>query len=638
MDTSQAEHAQGPPPAEPGDPDVRPDDAATASAPERLWRRAVVGGTLVAGLVAGTSAWRSPVAPSRPSLPGWSRVNFVVACAGLVTLAIPGVTRMLTELDERRRGRSVGRGIAVVSAAVAGAGAAYTGWQVTVDVGSGLPEREVPLMAMALLVLAGGAAVRATPGGHAAASSGRGRGRLVSVGAMLMVGSVATALSTGLAAQVEGLPHDATTAARSQPLALHAPTQVAWSRVLPGGHHLDHSFGTLLAGGGFVVPEGDGLVVLDGTTGDERWHHRWTGASLDRLWTNQAGTWIVARFEPGNRPDQGGRYVVLDAATGQVAWDLTRAPGVGDHIPWGNVMGLTDDVLVLLSVDDPDRSRSVAIDLATGEHLWSRDEPAEGEPGGSCGASGLGHPDFDAVAPDTILLQTGCSDERALVGIDDRTGRERWRYLPDVPGGADIQGYAVELSPGGAAAHVRSVWSDGREDQGEQVVLDPSTGEVLLSPAQMADRPLHPAGAAPGRRDRIYLDEPPSDTAVLRSTDVDGSDEGGDGLTDWLVQVADIGGAVTEAEVPDCGFSFGGTAVVDGSLVVVCSGAPADTDAGDQEPFVWVAPLDDPGDGHRIDVETEVASASTMEVPRLYVGPGVLAVVWPYGDRLTVLR
>jgi outer membrane protein assembly factor BamB len=264
---------------------------------------------------------------------------------------------------------------------------------------------------------------------------------------------------------------DATTAADTRPAPVPAaPRTRTWMWHAPEGLTVRE---VVPAGAGVVVAVDDGVVALDGVTGRERWHYRVAGARVALAAVTPDGDTLTLTY---NVPGEGIneiRVLVLDATTGTVVLDET---GDGsyfyDSYSWGV---LTDQVLVSVAM------QVRAFDPRTGERRWEYTPPPQCEvwEEGPPTMAGAGVVTVGMVCgPDKPPVRIPSDPEPVtvtVVGLDERTGQQRWQHTRDgvlvaklVPAG---DGSAVFLQCDGFAA-----------------LLDPATGApVLDAPGTDAD-------------------------------------------------------------------------------------------------------------------------------------------------------
>ena len=170
-------------------------------------------------------------------------------------------------------------------------------------------------------------------------------------------------------------------------------------------------------GAGVIVGVPNGVVALDGVTGQERWHYRAAGEARGGLVASPNGELVAF----GLRGSAQSHAVVLDAMTGTVLNDLDE--GIG---PWS---AMTDHTVTY--GDDDEVSAFVA---ETG-HAWDFTVP-EGcallfdtpNPAPSSSVAVVGFACGDDGDPRTNPVANPLPVAVTFVGLDDRSGAERWRH------------------------------------------------------------------------------------------------------------------------------------------------------------------------------------------------------------------
>lgn len=254
------------------------------------------------------------------------------------------------------------------------------------------------------------------------------------------------------------------------PGTLTTVTRVGWTWEKPEDARIER----IVAGPrGPVVLLGDGLVGLDGASGEELWTYRlpfgWytsTGASL-------GGDLAYVSYRQDPDDIESGRMTAIDTATGEITErtplppeELTAAGEAerGDPSP-----GIT---LYWNSAYDGSRT-VVAYDNAGEEVLWTRLVHAPEDSGSLDMRTFAGYGETTVVA---YLDGNGVEGWTVVVlGLDTRTGEEEWR-LEDRD--TTVTNF-LRISPEGTAvsAGERPVVGVGYE-YGPTTLLDPSTGEV----------------------------------------------------------------------------------------------------------------------------------------------------------------
>ncbi|QSB12580.1 hypothetical protein JQS43_12675 [Natronosporangium hydrolyticum] len=390
--------------------------------------------------------------------------------------------------SDRGAGRSRRRW-AIAVAAIAAPVSGYVGWQVSSEVAAGLPGRGLPLLAFGLaLVALGGVLVALVPSseGLPVRPGARPGPSIRPVAAAILAGALFSA-AHGVATMVEEAPVDSAIAAPvGWPEPPAAPEAVRWETDVPGGR-IGRPEDVVAAGPGMAVRLEDGVVALDGQSGEPRWHHRRVGARAVALGGSPSGEWVTVLLRSSDQQERQ-QIVSLSGDTGEVGFS---APA--EDLGFG-ALGRSDQWLdrrltdrVLLTADQ--RGEWLAgVDLADGHRRWQWQLPPE------CRLSTNESWVAFALA-ETVLVGMICelpeSDsesstvaaEVVMLALDDQTGTPRWRLSRTFEGhrsgvSGSVSGSAG-LWPGHDASAVRLSWRASGDVRG-QLLVDVGTGEVLL--------------------------------------------------------------------------------------------------------------------------------------------------------------
>ncbi|WP_239643020.1 outer membrane protein assembly factor BamB family protein [Nocardiopsis alkaliphila] len=245
-------------------------------------------------------------------------------------------------------------------------------------------------------------------------------------------------------------------------------SRVAWEWEVPDQ---ENSLVDVLPGrSGPVMVLGDGLVGLDGATGEELWHYRLEGGGVHGAWVTPEGEEILLSL-PGAEPDS---VVLLDAGTGRLLAEnemILRRKGSAPHAT------VTSQVVV----PPPQREGPVeAFSFREGERVWSY------VPAGRADGTEVLVEDV-VSAGDTVVVvmahglaglehESGDLIEQGMlvVGLDGETGEPVWEVEQEFMD----ESYRVakhELSPGAEVLFLEV----GVGDQRHEFLIDPATGAEI---------------------------------------------------------------------------------------------------------------------------------------------------------------
>jgi outer membrane protein assembly factor BamB len=230
------------------------------------------------------------------------------------------------------------------------------------------------------------------------------------------------------------------------------PSEVAWSWTAPGGTRDVRAAGT-----GVVVADDTGVTGLHGPSGTPRWGYHRAGAALSGLLvTPDRNTVVLRHASTGYGDDEAELLTVLDAGTGARRAEIPLADGA-------RVLRVTDRVVVVPQDPPPDagdalRLTYAAFDLVTGAPAWTWVSP----PG--CDTVGV----YPTSTRTTVPVASRCDDRVVLTGLDEESGRERWRV--DAGDGSGTAALALRSTSDGTAVVALGVRP--------APVIDTTTGEV----------------------------------------------------------------------------------------------------------------------------------------------------------------
>ncbi|XVS67883.1 PQQ-binding-like beta-propeller repeat protein [Actinosynnema sp. CA-299493] len=373
-----------------------------------------------------------------------------------------------------------------VGVALAGVVFGLVAVAVGVDVAHGLPEADLPLLAVGALAVA--------VGGPAAGSW---RVRPLGVlGAAVVVVAAVVAPGAVEAAAVRSEVRGAWTEPPRPVVELAGVKRWEWQ---PPARLV----GVVAAGHGVAVGTEDGAVVgLDGADGRPQWRYARFGALLLSVSASPDGRSVLALFDRGRQPPR--RLLVgLDADTGTPRFErAVEGRALGQNLFVGATSVVTADSGGV-SADDP----------GTGEERWRWPRPD------GCTASVAG------AGPVGVTVAVSCEDRLAVVGLAEDDGRELWRHTtafdPDREANRQVE---VVTTTDGSVAHVRMSGDGLPPDALTDALVDVASGRVtrLVEPPAAVEVGL---GPTPVLRDRrrdapVHAVDPATGRAV--SLDVTG--------------------------------------------------------------------------------------------------------------------
>jgi hypothetical protein len=306
------------------------------------------------------------------------------------------------------------------------------------------------------------------------------RSGLSSAGALLVVAVVATPLTL----TVPEWRLTATTASAAEPAAVPAEvTRAAWSTEVDGPIK-----SVVAAGMGAVVLLDDGVVAVDGTTGEIRWSHRRAGANARQLDASPDGRTVLLQTSPWNRFPI--RTEVLDAFTGDLRFvddSLNTSHSPGFITPVTNAAYIKANGAV---------TEFSGHSLADGSELWRFTAPD------GCKIAGTSSKRFARGTGFLLGLTCGPSEYR-FVSVDAVTGAPRWQHDWQLTGGSR-QGPDVTIDRGTESDAIQ-IYVEGGLPQ-SRVVLDADTGNVLPTPTPLDVRTRGFGVAGDPKGDRSLID------------------------------------------------------------------------------------------------------------------------------------
>ncbi|WP_152523032.1 outer membrane protein assembly factor BamB family protein [Nocardiopsis potens] len=277
-----------------------------------------------------------------------------------------------------------------------------------------------------------------------------------------------------------------------------------WRWTIPDGRRVVHVHD---GPRGPIASFDDGVVALDGATGEELWSYGRPGSTLavrlspggDTLAVHVSSSWALGERE---------RLVLLDTETGEAIGTRSDPPFSGDD--WA-VDGRT---LLFTAPDGAEENRKLsAVDAVTGEEQWSfpfpdncqflgdvaslRDAPSQGTSTSSLEAvrairalDGLIALSLDCTVrdPDPVDGPAGdypgagnAAQERFIV-VDAQTGEELWQtaYTRSAGDWRDPRPEPLRITGDGTAL-IAKVYETEEQEEGLRV-LDLRTGDPIASP------------------------------------------------------------------------------------------------------------------------------------------------------------
>ncbi len=205
---------------------------------------------------------------------------------------------------------------------------------------------------------------------------------------------------------------------------LEVPTEankVGWSWTAPTGARLE----SVQSGpsGPLLIFE-DGIVALDGTTGDELWHYRKPYSDIVEVSVIHDGATGVVASLPNGQPSGDQTITEISTTTGEITRESTLGGWVSDAAPEDagfDFKGRTSDMRLFLGSEDGNSLRWSARSAETGEELWRFKLPSSD--GRTCAPDDLWAADRNYVlAESRVVFLYGC------LNVDPDT--DAWRRNP----------------------------------------------------------------------------------------------------------------------------------------------------------------------------------------------------------------
>jgi hypothetical protein len=286
------------------------------------------------------------------------------------------------------------------------------------------------------------------------------------------------ALATPLVLIAPDLRLEATTAAATEAAPVpDTVSKVAWSTAVDGPVR-----DIVPAGAGVVVLLDNGVVAIDGRTGDIRWTRVRHGSETERLDVSPDGATVLVQSQPGGLFPL--RQEVVDAFTGRLRFTIedTNETAPGLYVPMTNATYLTAN---------DDESEFHGYSLTDGGRLWTYRVPSD------CWV--LPNTAARFAVPEGMLLPTACGrpefTQFRYVLLDGATGRVRWQHRVrwDEPS-RDVSIRAT-LAPDRRFVEMEVSTTNLVGPPVAQAVLDTATGTAVPAPMPLT---LKSAGIATG--------------------------------------------------------------------------------------------------------------------------------------------
>jgi hypothetical protein len=254
-------------------------------------------------------------------------------------------------------------------------------------------------------------------------------------------------------------------------------SEVGWEWQPPPGQTIRDMYPAV---SGVVAVVSDGVVGINGVTGEEVWHYRRTDSGVQSHSVTPDGRSVAITFSSESTGDAEGleKTIVLDAADGSLSHEYETPALEEETVPDERLRFryVTNDSYVVPRVGSDGHLRVDAFSLATAEEQWSY--------GGEQEIASVGQV---FVAEDVVIATGVVTSENpdggghslVMVGLDASTGEPLWEVdrsfdasQEDIPD--------MRYEPGWGAVTVNLL-----EPGGESVnwLVDPLTGESLLETA-----------------------------------------------------------------------------------------------------------------------------------------------------------
>ncbi|WP_435113862.1 hypothetical protein [Nocardiopsis synnemataformans] len=252
---------------------------------------------------------------------------------------------------------------------------------------------------------------------------------------------------------------------------------------------------------GLSVYVSDGVIGVNGETGEELWRYRRLGEKATSMNVTPDGETVAVSYSAHEEEPEGEEepppvheVVLLDASTGDVKGsqvvEFARMPfdgsGSSSYTPGNEKLGvLSNDSRIIYRDHEPGGGEVVSLGLGNDEELWSA---SPGQSGGDEERYFVARSSMvsrgvlivsSSFVDESVLEPGGLSGVKdhtlALIGIDIETGSELWRHELEVNAAIDLTPFDVAVEPESGVVAAAAIGSSYYEEW----LLDPVTGETL---------------------------------------------------------------------------------------------------------------------------------------------------------------